>query len=223
MTMQDFDVIEVQDDLTVTDIERICSFSSVAVDTETTGIDLNRDILCLVQLCDATGQVYLVRAPDWKRAPNLAQVLAAPYITKVCHFAVFDYSIVYRVCGIEMTNIYCTKVASKIARTYTGNHGLAALVKEFFEFEMNKNAQSSDWLNSPLSAEQRRYAAGDVVWLLEIRDRLERLIERKGFLPSGISYSQLNQRCQEFIPTLAHLVLNGWDFGEGNRSSIFSH
>ena len=212
-----------QDDLTPEDLERLRASEAVAIDTEMTGLNAKRDLLCLVQVCDHDGYVNFLRTPDWSAAENLKTLLQDAEVPKIFHFALMDCSFLLEHTGVEPVNLYCTKIASKIARTYSPDHGLSKLVGELLDTKLDKTQQTSFWLAPELSQAQLKYAANDVMWLNELRAELESIMDHKGNLPSGISYRELNDRCQSFIPTLVQLFLNGWDVGQGDRNAIFSH
>ncbi len=192
----------------------------VAIDCEMTGLNPHRDMLCLVQLCDQDKNVMILRSKDWHKAKLLKQLLINEEITKVFHFAIMDSGFLMANLSIEVKNVFCTKIASKLVRTYTDEHGLAALVKELLQVELDKSEQSTFWLAEELSPKQLKYAANDVLHLIEIKRILEKMLEQKGMLPTGISYLELNQRCQNFIPTLTHLWINGWDFGRQEKTGV---
>ena len=210
-------------DLREEDLRQIREGGIVAVDTETTGLNPHRDTLCLVQLCDSQGNVFFVKNKEWHNSPNLKILLSDDKVTKVFHFALFDCTMLLQHLDIETRNIYCTKIASKIVRTYSPEHSLSSLVLELLDMKLDKSQQSTDWFAESLTDKQLTYAANDVLWLVQTKSILDHKIKERGFLPSGLSYYELNLRCQAFIPTLIHLWLNGWDFGNENRASIFSH
>lgn len=178
------------------------SAEAIAVDTETMGLLPMRDRLCLVQLCDSLGKVTVIRiAKGQTEAKNLKQLLEAVNVLKVFHFARFDVATLRYNLGIQVTPIFCTKIASKLARTYTNRHGLKELVQELEQVELDKSAQSSDWGNAArLSEQQLRYAANDVRYLLSLRQKLIEMLEREDRL-------QLVQDCFECLPTLVSLDL----------------
>jgi ribonuclease D len=184
----------------------------VAVDTETMGLVPARDRLCLVQLAAADGQCHLVQlgqAPV--RAPNLARLLADPAVTKLFHFARFDLAVLRRHLGIDCRPVYCTKIASRLARTYTDKHGLKDLVRELLCVDLSKSEQSSDWGAEELSEAQLRYAANDVVHLHALKARLDRMLAREG-------RAELAAACFAFLPVRASLDLAGW-----GDQDIFAH
>jgi ribonuclease D len=176
----------------------------VAVDTEAMGLNPHRDRLCLVQLATGTGECHLVqfRRPEY-RAPNLCRVLADPEIEKLFHFARYDLGVIRQYLGVLCRPVYCTKIASKLARTYTDRHGLKDLCQELLGIELSKQLQSSDWGASELSEAQLSYAAGDVLHLHEIRRILDRMLAREG-------RQALAAACFAFLPERAELDLAGW-------------
>jgi ribonuclease D len=184
----------------------------VAVDTETMGLNPARDRLCVVQLTDGDGTVHLVRMPKGLlQAPILAATLSGPERLKLFHYARFDVAVLRRHLGIACAPIYCTKIASKLARTYTDRHGLKDLCRELLNLELDKTEQSSDWGASELSAAQLDYAARDVIHLHHLRERLEVMLAREG-------RTALAQRCFDFLPFRAELDLAGWA-----EHDIFAH
>jgi ribonuclease D len=213
------DLSSVIEDILDSDLDRFRAAGLVAVDCEMTGLNPHRDLLALVQVGDQEGFVRLVRQRDWHNARNLIALLADPQVIKIFHFAIMDCAFILTHLGVETANPYCTKIASKIGRTYTEEHSLSGLVKEFFGIEMNKSEQSTFWLADQLSAKQLTYAAQDVLYLIDLRERLNEIIVKKGNLPTGISYADMNEKCQSFIPSLVHLWVNGWDFGRENHTA----
>lgn len=188
------------EDLDAASLARYMSADEIAIDTETMGLVLGRDRLCLVQLCDPQGFVTAVRiAKGQTQAPNLQKLLTSWDITKVFHYARFDVAQLSITFNVETAPIFCTKIASKLARTYTSSHGLKSLVAEFMEIELDKKAQSSDWGNAEnLSGEQYNYAANDVRYLLDIKDKLTMMLKRE-------DRYQLAQRCFQTIPVFVEL------------------
>jgi ribonuclease D len=199
------------DDLTADLVDTYLESDLLAVDTEAMGLLPHRDRLCLVQLCDRAGQVSLVRLSHGVRqAPQLARLLEADAPAKVFHYARFDVAMLRHHLGIAVQPIICTKVASKLARTYTQSHGLKSLVAELLGVELDKGAQSSDWgAVFDLSEEQLRYAANDVRYLIPACDRLLAMLEREGRL-------ELARRCFAFLETHVQLDLLGY-------SAVFEH
>jgi ribonuclease D len=212
--------LKVTEDLLPTDLERLLAQLEVAMDTETLGLDPRRDPLCLVQIADAQGTVNIVRARDWRQAANLKTFLASP-VTKVFHNALFDCSMLLANVGVEVMNPYCTRIASRQARTYGTSHSLSTIVPELLGIELPKNMQVSDW-SGDLTEAQLQYAARDVLHLLEIKRRLEAKMLRRPPLSTGISMIDLNMRCQAMIPTLVQLKVNGWQI-EGEAATFFGH
>jgi ribonuclease D len=189
---------------------------AVAIDTETMGLHPHRDRLCVVQLSNGDGSADVVQVPkDHGRgpadAPNLKALLADPNITKIFHFARFDLAALYSAFGVMPQPVYCTKIASRLARTYTDRHGLKDLVREVLNIDLSKQQQSSDWGAQILSEAQLAYAASDVLHLHALRERLDVMLAREGRLG-------LAQACFEFLPTRARLDLGGWD-----TEDIFAH
>ena len=178
---------------------------SVAIDTETMGLNPNRDRLCLIQLSAGDGTAHIVQfqGGDY-RAPNLRRLLTDPAVTKILHFARFDIASIYRYMGIVMEPVYCTKVAARLVRTFTDKHGLKDLCKEILNVELSKQQQSSDWGAAELTPEQLKYAASDVLHLHALRRQLDVLLERE-------KRRHLAEGCFRFLPTRALLDLGGWD------------
>lgn len=186
---------------------------AVAVDTETMGLITPRDRLCVVQISDGGGDEHLVRfAPDSDyEAPNLKAVLADPSRTKLFHFARFDLAAIEYYLGVTATPVYCTKIASKLVRTYTDRHGLKNLVDELLGVQLSKVQQSSDWGGPDINDAQREYAASDVRYLHRLKEELDRRLAREG-------RTELAQACFEFLPARARLDLEGWP-----DHDIFAH
>jgi ribonuclease D len=179
--------------------------ASVAVDSETMGLRLGRDDLCVVQLSAGDGNAHLVRLnrPGYD-APNLKRLLADPSVLKIFHYGRFDIAMFALHLGVMTTPIYCTKIASKLARTYTDRHGLKDLVREILGLEISKQQQSSDWGAAELSAEQQAYAASDVLHLHALKARLDVMLDREG-------RADIAQACFDFLPMRAKLDLAGWE------------
>jgi ribonuclease D len=185
---------------------------SVAIDTETLGLNPHRDRLCVVQLSRGDGEADVVQiARGQTRAPNLERLLADPSVTKIFHFARFDVAVLLHTFGVAATPVYCTKIASKLTRTYTDRHGLKDLTRELIGVDLSKQQQSSDWAAETLSEAQLAYAASDVLHLHALRQRLDAMLAREG-------RTELAQACFEFLPTRAKLDLMGWP-----EQDIFSH
>lgn len=184
---------------------------SVAIDTETLGLNLNRDRLCLVQLSSGDGNAHLVQMLDRSYdAPNLKKLVSNPDVQKLFHFGRFDVAILKKSLGVECPNVYCTKIASKLVRTYTEKHGLRHLCRELLGVEISKNQQSSDWGAEELSPEQLNYAASDVYYLHRLKAKLDVCLEREGRV-------ELAQECFDFLSTRVDLDLKGWSY------DIFEH
>jgi ribonuclease D len=184
----------------------------VAIDTEAMGLNPHRDKLCLVQLSSGDGDAHLVQIDrDTFEAPRLKALLTDPGILKIFHFARFDVAALKVWLGIDATPIYCTKIASKLARTYTDRHGLKDLVREMLGIEISKQQQSSDWGLPVLSDAQKQYAALDVIYLHEIRSRLDAMLKRENRM-------ELAQACFKFVPVRAALDLGGW-----TEEDVFAH
>lgn len=176
----------------------------IAVDTEAMGLQLRRDRLCLVQIATENEEIHLIKFERKSFfAPNLCKVLQDEKITKVFHFARFDVAILRYYLQTEINNIYCTKIASRLARTYTESHSLKALCGELLHIKLNKEQQSSDWGNSTITEKQFEYAAGDVEYLLAIKNHLEVMVEREG-------RTDLLYRCFDALQTIIDLDLEGW-------------
>jgi ribonuclease D len=186
--------------------------TSVAIDTETLGLLPRRDKLCLVQLSSGDGNAHLVQFDRATyAAPRLKALLTNPAVTKIFHFARFDVAVLKHYLGVDTIPIYCTKIASKLTRTYTDRHGLKDLVKEMLGIEMNKQQQSSDWGAHVLNDLQKTYAAQDVMYLHELKARLDQMLEREG-------RTELAQSCFAFLGTRAALDLAGW-----TEEDVFAH
>ena len=185
---------------------------SVAVDTEAQGLHPVRDRLCLVQVSPGGGICHLVQFSDGNfEAPNLKALFTDAGVTKIFHYARFDLAIIRRCLGVTCQPVYCTKIASRLARTYTDRHGLKDVCKEFLGVDMSKDQQSSDWAAATLSPEQIAYAAADVLYLHEIRAKLDAILAREG-------RTDLARACFDFLHTRAELDLAGW-----REEDIFSH
>lgn len=185
---------------------------AVAIDTETMGLNPHRDRLCVVQLSPGDGSADVVQIPKGHTdAPNLKALLANPAVTKIFHFARFDVAVLYQSFGVMTGPIYCTKIASRLTRTYTDRHGLKDLVREVLNVDLSKQQQSSDWGSDSLTEPQLAYAASDVLHLHALRERLDAMLVREG-------RTQLAKACFDFLPTRALLDLQGWA-----EEDIFAH
>ncbi len=185
----------------------------VAIDSETMGLNPGRDRLCLVQLSSGDGTAHMVQIQQGQTsAPNLGRMLTDPATTKLFHFARFDIAMFKRYLGVVTQPLYCTKIASKLTRTYTDRHGLKDLCKDVLNVELSKQQQSSDWGAANLTDEQLKYAASDVLYLHKLKDKLDAVLVREGRM-------EIAQACFRFLPTRAELDLLGWD----DEDDIFSH
>ncbi len=200
MSLDNFQVCE--KDLPVETLNRYLQAEDLAIDTETMGLIPQRDRLCLVQICDPTGYVTAIRIEKKQtEAPNLKRLLEAENITKVFHYARFDVGQFKYTFGIETKPIFCTKVASKLARTYSSSHGLKTIVQELENVELDKTAQSSDWGNvGNLSEKQLSYAANDVRYLISMKSKLIAMLQRE-------DRWELAQKCMNTIPLFVELDL----------------
>jgi ribonuclease D len=183
----------------------------IAVDTETMGLDPYRDRLCLVQLSAGDGDAHLVQFDHSYTAPNLVRLLADPAVTKLFHYGRFDIAMFDKYLGVLTGPVYCTKIASKLTRTYTDRHGLRDLCREMLGVEISKQQQSSDWGAVQLTEEQLAYAASDVLHLHRLKEIFDGLIDREG--RRGIA-----DACFRFLPMRARLDLLGWA-----QEEIFAH
>lgn len=178
--------------------------SSVAIDTETMGLMPHRDRLCVVQLSPGDGTVDVVKIGlGQKRAPNLEKLLADPKVTKIFHFARFDLAALWHAFGVMPEPVYCTKIASKLTRTYTDRHGLKDLCRDLLGIELSKQQQSSDWGAGELTEAQLNYAASDVLYLHQLVAKLDPVLEREG-------RREIADACFRYLPTRAKLDLMGW-------------
>ena len=184
----------------------------VAIDTETMGLDPRRDRLCVVQLSPGDGSADVVQIPaDVNDAPNLKALLTDPGVTKIFHYARFDIAVLKHRFGVLTGPLYCTKIASKLIRTYTDRHGLKDLVRELLGVDLSKQQQSSDWGAEKITDAQLEYAAADVLYLHDVKRHLDRMLQREG-------RTALAQACFSFLPTRIELDLMGWE-----ETDIFAH
>ena len=185
---------------------------ALAIDTETLGLNPLRDRLCVVQLSWGDGSADVVQiAPGQKQAPNLTALLADAAVTKIFHFARFDVAVLFHAFGVMPSPVYCTKIASKLVRTYTDRHGLKDITRELLGVDLSKQQQSSDWAAETLSEAQLAYAASDVLHLHALKARLDTMLAREG-------RAELAANCFGFLPTRARLDLAGWP-----ETDIFAH
>ncbi len=186
--------------------------SSVAIDCETMGLNPHRDRLCLVQLSAGDGDAHLVQiAPGQKSAPNIERLLSDASILKIFHFGRFDIAALFSAFGVRAAPVYCTKIASRLTRTYTDRHGLKFLVEELLQIDISKQQQSSDWGAAALTDAQLDYAASDVLFLHRLKEKLDARLLRE-------SRADLAQSCFDFLPARAELDLKGWP-----EIDIFAH
>ena len=184
----------------------------VAIDTETLGLNPFRDRLCLAQLSSGDGTAHCVQfAAGGYDAPNLKRLLTDPGVTKLFHFARFDIAMFRQYLGVDTKPVYCTKIASKLVRTYTDKHGLKDLVRELLNVDLSKEQQSSDWGARELTEKQLAYAANDVAYLHQLKTALDAMLAREG-------RTELAQACFDFLPSRAALDLAGWE-----EVDIFAH
>jgi ribonuclease D len=184
----------------------------VAIDTETMGLDPRRDRLCVVQLSPGDGSADVVQIPaEVTSAPNLEALLGDAGVTKIFHYARFDMAVLKHRFGIVTGPVYCTKIASKLVRTYTDRHGLKDLVRELLNIDLSKQQQSSDWGAEKITDAQLEYAASDVLYLHDLKRHLDRMLRREG-------RAELADTCFRFLPARIELDLMGWD-----ETDIFAH
>jgi len=194
------------------DLAHYESAGAVAVDSETLGLNPHRDRLCVVQLSPGDGTADVVQiARGQKSAPNLEQLFTDPTKPKIFHFARFDVAVLAHYLSIRVKPVYCTKIASKLVRTYTDRHGLKDITRELLGVELSKQQQSSDWAADKLSDAQLAYAASDVLHLHALKERLDAMLAREERM-------ELARACFEFLPTRADLDLKGWE-----NNDIFAH
>ena len=186
--------------------------NSVAIDTETMGLKPHRDRLCLVQLSSGNGKAHIVQFDQEEyKANNLISILQNPGILKIFHYARFDVAIMEMYLNTATQSVFCTKIASKLVRTYTDRHGLKDLCKELLNIELSKQQQSSDWGTSKLTDEQMQYAASDVLYLHQIKNKLDQLLKRE-------NKEEIAKKCFEFLTTRSELDLIGFE-----NLDIFAH
>ncbi len=185
---------------------------AISIDTETLGLRPHRDRLCVVQISPGDGSADVIQiAPGQKEAPNLTALLGNPNITKIFHFGRFDLAVLYHAFGVMPEPVFCTKIASRLVRTYTDRHGLKDLTQELLGISLSKAQQSSDWGADDLSPEQLEYAASDVLHLHRLREGLRKRLIRDGRADEAAA-------CFQFLPTRSKLDLMGWD-----EQDIFAH
>jgi len=186
--------------------------NSIAIDTETMGLNVIRDRLCLIQISKGDGNAHIVQFEQNNyHSPNLKKLLSNNSIEKIFHFARFDMATIKYYLNIDITNIYCTKIASKLTRTYTDSHGLKSICEELLNIEISKKQQSSDWGNFEISEKQIDYAASDVLYLHALKDKLNKMLIRE-------NREQIFKNCISFLPTRINLDINGF-----SNLDIFAH
>ena len=214
----------IHDDIPEVIFNNFMKLEKIAVDTELHGLTMNRDQICLVQLCDQEEQVCLVRPKRGVGYSRLKALMENKDVLKVFHFALTDVAFFKTSLNIEVTPFCCTKVMSKLIRTYTQNHGLKDLHMELLGIHMEKEQQQTNWAESDLSQNQLKYAANDVLRLLEIFERLQKMIISRNRLPGGKSISELNETAQSMLPGMVELLVHGYgDLDRGWQTSLFSH
>jgi len=185
---------------------------AVAIDTETMGLNIFRDRLCVLQLSSGNGDAHLVQFDqNGYKAPNLKKLLADPKTQKIFHFARFDLAVIKFYLNVDIVNIYCTKIASKLCRTYTDSHGLKALCDELLNVELSKKQQTSDWGSDKLTSKQIAYAASDVLYLHQLRDKLNEKLARE-------DRKAIFEACMDFLPSRVELDIRNFSNGD-----IFAH
>ncbi|MFL2812350.1 MAG: ribonuclease D [Paracoccaceae bacterium] len=185
--------------------------NSIAIDTETTGLNLVRDRLCLIQICTENKEIHLIKISKKSNSPTITEILNNKNILKIFHFARFDLAVLMKKLNCSISNVYCTKVASKLARTSTDNHSLKTLVLNYLSIEIPKFEQTSDWGAANLSTSQLDYAASDVLYLHQLKNILDKVLIREG-------RDNLAKDIFSFLPKLSMLDLEGWE-----ANSLLSH
>ena len=205
-------------------LELYLSKQEIAIDSEFHGLRLYRDEVCLIQICDDKKNVCLVKPDTNKVPPNLKQLLTDSGVTKIFHFAISDVSFIKTSLDIEVTPFCCTKVMSKLIRTYTQGHGLKDLSLELLGHEINKEQQQTNWSKTNLTQKQLEYAAKDVLDLIQIYKKLSQMMDNRPPLSTGTSIRKLNIKAQSMLPGLVELLIHGYGDKDGGwGSSLFSH
>ncbi len=205
-------------------IELYLAEPEIAIDTELHGLRLYRDEVCLVQICDDKNNVCLVKPENNQAPPNLIHLLTDSDVIKVFHFALSDVAFLKTSLNIKVTPFRCTKVMSKLIRTYTQGHGLKDLSLELLGHDKNKNQQQTNWSQKDLTDKQLEYAANDVIHLIQIYRKLNKMMEERPGLSSGTTISELNNKAQSMLPVLVELLIHGYGDKDGGwESSVFSH
>ena len=205
-------------------LEKYLGHTEIAIDTELHGLRLYRDEVCLIQICDDSNNVCLVKpAPD-KPAKNLIKLLTADSVIKIFHFALTDIAFLKTSLGINVAPFRCTKVMSKMIRTYTQKHGLKDLSMELLGKDLEKEQQQTNWAQSDLSGKQLEYAANDVLHLVWIYRKLQDMIENRQPLSTGTTVTELNEKAQAMLPSLVDLLVHGYgDMDQGWETTLFAH
>jgi len=185
--------------------------NSIAIDTETTGLNLTRDRLCLIQICTENKEIHLIKIGKNSKSPIITEILCNKNILKIFHFARFDLAVLMKKLNCSISNVYCTKVASKLARTSTDSHSLKTLVLNYLSIEIPKFEQTSDWGTANLSSSQLEYAASDVLYLHQLKNILDKVLIREG-------RHKIAKDIFNFLPKLSMLDLQGWEV-----NSLLSH
>ena len=205
-------------------LELYLSKQEIAIDSEFHGLRLYRDEVCLIQICDDKKNVCLVKPDTNKVPPNLKQLLTDSGVTKIFHFAISDVSFIKTSLDIEVTPFCCTKVMSKLIRTYTQGHGLKDLCLELLGHELNKEQQQTNWSQNDLTQKQLEYAAKDVLDLIQIYHKLSQMMVNRPSLSTGTTIRELNNKAQSMLPGLVELLIHGYGDKDGGwGSSLFSH
>ena len=205
-------------------LELYLSKQKIAIDSEFHGLRLYRDEVCLIQICDDKKNVCLVKPDTNKVPPNLKQLLTDSGVTKIFHFAISDVSFIKTSLDIEVTPFCCTKVMSKLIRTYTQGHGLKDLSLELLGHEINKGQQQTNWSKTNLTQKQLEYAAKDVLDLIQIYKKLSQMMDNRPPLSTGTTIRELNIKAQSMLPGLVELLIHGYGDKDGGwGSSLFSH
>ena len=198
--------------------------SEIAIDTELHGLRLLRDEVCLVQICDDKKNVCLIKPNNNQTPPNLKRLLTDLDVTKVFHFAISDVAFIKTSLGINVEPFCCTKVMSKLIRSYTRDHGLKDLILEVHGKQISKDQQQSNWDTSELSQKQLEYAANDVLYLIKIYKTLIEMMNNRAKLKSGVYVGDLNKKAQSVLPVIVDLLIHGYGDKDGGwESSLFSH
>ncbi len=205
-------------------LEMYLAEPEIAIDTELHGLRLYRDEVCLVQICDDKKNVCLVKPEHKQIPPNLKRLLTDQHVIKVFHFALSDIAFFKTSMTIDVTPFRCTKVMSKLIRTYTQGHGLKDLSMELLGHDLNKDQQQTNWAQNNLSSKQLEYAANDVLELVQIYRKLTKMMDNRPPLSSGRTVNELNIKAQAMLPGLIDLLVNGYgDKNGGWESSLFTH